>query len=490
MSDIVIVALIGLVSGALTAIIGAVSEWLRDRQRLALERARAQQEGVDVSTLDTGRIDPWKWAFIGLVAALLFTAALIVAVRVIVAREPAALPANAVLHFDCETLAGWETVDAFEQGWQYIGALAGAAHLAGQELSGGSHCAYDLPLSAGRWRDYTLTYAQQVQADVITARFLLDDPDHRVQNSAIGLVALDGSQRLAQSILAVPAGGWTEVVLDLRQFRDPSGQPLDRRYITLQITLSLYGEPGINADAHATIGLDDLFLLRDSGQTAQPDPVAYASSGLSAFITPQTIAADTGDFAWIGDNNEETFTQVRQPEIIYDTVGGVTGPLLRYPVTLRSFWDESRTYQFSPQVAQLARQLREPERARLRAILTSIYISADADARVHVIPFLIFKDGTDAQGFGQIILTNRWQTVVWSQIVNVNLFRSDFSTQLEALRATAAPSGVDQVYLAGKVQTDLVEQYGLRFIVESDLEPGQEYTLDATITLGSATFLP
>ncbi|NPV67321.1 MAG: hypothetical protein HPY64_09285 [Anaerolineae bacterium] len=404
---------------------------------------------------------------------------------------------NVIRSFDCESIEGWDEVIAFDTDWQGLAPprFAPAPRTSDSAGAGNRLCLYDLPVDDSGLRHFTMTYPEPVRAEVVMVRFWLPDTGGALQGKQAAIVALDASPqappfgpRLAESIVNLEEGRWTLAVLDLRDRRDFDGRLITAGVFRLQLVISLHGAEDISAETIIPAGFDDILLLGNVGAS----PLKYASAGLSAFIPPRPMSLDAVDFRWQG-SAEERYRQAGSPELIRTSIGGVTGEFIRYPVSLRSIAEVDRynnRYFTGVQEAVLERPLRLEEKANLDTVLMTVFIESALERQVAVIPVLQMEDGTWVSGFSHTIPTNTWATVVWRRVVDSTNYSPEFLDALTALRDSAGIRATGYIRLVHYVLKDTAQLLRFAFRMDSNLEPGIEDSLEATIYVGNITFLP
>lgn len=485
MDNDIIIALVGL-GGTIVGVIGQIVIAIINRPAEKMER-RANLPRLAAILLMLAGILALGWYFGFQVVPYLNTPRFADAL----ARH------NVIRSFDCENVEGWDQVVVFDAGWQALvpPGFAPAPRSSDSAGPGNRLCLYDLPVDDSGLRHFTMTYPEPVRAEVVMVRFWLPDSGGSLQGKQAAIVALDASPqappfgpRLAESIVDLQEGRWTLAILDLRDRRDFEGRLITGGVFRLQLVISLHGADNVRAETVIPAGFDDIMLLGNVGAS----PLKYASAGLSAFIPPRPMSLDAVDFRWQG-SPEERYWQVTSPELTRTSIGGVTGEFIRYPVTLRSITEVDRynnRYFVGVQEAVLERALRPEERANLDTVLMTVFIEASRERQVAVIPVLQMQDGTWVSGFSHTIPTNTWATVVWRRVVDSTDYSPEFLDALVALRDSAGIRATGYIRLVHFVLKDTAQLLRFVFRMNSDLEPGVEDSLEATIYVGSITFLP
>lgn len=197
---------------------------------------------------------------------------------------------------------------------------------------------------------------------------------------------------------------------------------------------------------------------------------------------------DGSDFAWISHNDK----QADSPALVDTTIDDISGTFVKYSVELRSVLDE-KGYSNQTLLAVLERALRNIERGSWDTLLATVYIQSDERAEIYVAPYLRFLDiGTVYLGFGQVISTNQWTPIIWTQLTNSTNWSDEFFEDLYAMRDKYEIPNVGHLRLTHILTKEKKEgsKIGFEFRLLSDLQEGEEDVFKGAIYISSMTFLP
>ena len=209
---------------------------------------------------------------------------------------------------------------------------------------------------------------------------------------------------------------------------------------------------------------------------------------LSSYITLDLVDDDTDDFGWISDNDG----QREQPSLTEAELDGISSQFVQYPVTLTSTQDATG-YSGGNEVAQLKRKLRNSERGQWDTLITTIYIQSEEDREISVGTYLLIPGQEPIHlGFGQVIRTNEWSTLIWREQVQSMVWRQDFYDALEAVRDEYELADLGHIRLSHILTVEKTDgtYLGFAFRLLSQEPVGTADSISANIYISSMTFFP